>query len=209
MQRIASDLDTDLALYRDRYDFWGKTFDYGMTGLAYASDGAAGGLSQWRLLLAYFQASQVAEVFIDRTTYDELKSAGELNFIPGEALRSKLAGYYTNAINPTLTVRPAYREHVRERVPIDVQLHIWRNCYGSAPSGRQILLNCEPPISEGRAAEIVDAIRADQALMGELTFWVSTLEVGAQIIRSQETLASELRQLVGQAIGPKAKPNDE
>lgn len=116
--------------------------------------------------------------------------------IRGEVLRSKLANYYTNSINPTLTIRPAYREHVRERIPISVQLHIWRNCYDSTAAGVQVLLDCEPPVSEERAAGIVDAIRADPVLMGELTYWVSTLEVGAQIIRSQETLATELRELV-------------
>lgn len=194
LQRIAEDLEADLALYSDRFDFWARTSDYGRTGLAHAARDKAGDLTQWQLLLAYFQASQVAEVFTNRTTYDELTSAGELGLIGDPALRSRLANYYTNAVNPTLTARPAYREHVRERIPIDIQTYIWRNCYGSTPSGGQKYLDCDSPVDEARAAEIVDNIRNDDALMGELTYWLSTLEVATLIAQSQANLATDLRE---------------
>src|SRR5690606_40986757 len=62
---------------------------FGRTGLAYADTRRAGDLTQWDLLLAYFQASQVAEFFTTDTTYEELKSAGELGLIADLNLRNE------------------------------------------------------------------------------------------------------------------------
>src|SRR5262245_47284795 len=158
LERIRTDLDADLANYSDRLDFWGKVSAYGARGLDYAETGDAVDQSQWNLLLAYFQASQVAEFITTRTTYDELKSGGELGLISNLELRNGLAQYYAGATNPALTERPAYRMHVRGVIPIRVQDYIWASCYHSDPEGHQQLLDCESPIDAGRAAEIVDTI---------------------------------------------------
>jgi len=125
LERIRADLDADLANYGDRLGFWGRVSDYGAKGLSYAETGDAGNQTQWALLLAYFQASQVAEFFTTRTTYDELQSGGELGLISDLELRDGLAQYYTSAGNPALTERPAYRMHLRGVIPLDVQLYIW------------------------------------------------------------------------------------
>lgn len=192
LERIHSDLETDLANYRNRLAFWGVVADYGRTGLAYAETGDARGATQWRLLLSYFQASQLNEYFTTSVTYDELKSAGELSLIGDVALRNAMAGYYTNAANPVLTERPAYRVHIRSVIPLDVQDYIWVHCYGSDAQQEQELRNCASPISEARAVAIVNAIRADRGLMEELRYWMSTMTVARQIGRDREQRAELL-----------------
>ena len=192
LERIHADLETDLTNYRNRLAFWGVVADYGRTGLAFAETGDARGASQWRLLLSYFQASQLNEYFTTSVTYDELKSAGELNLIGDVALRNAMAGYYTNAANPVLTERPAYRVHIRSIIPLDVQDYIWVNCYGSDAQQEQELRDCASPISEARAAGIVNAIRADRGLMEELRYWMSTMTVAGQIGRDREQRAELL-----------------
>jgi hypothetical protein len=192
LERIHADLHTDVDNYRDRLAFWSVVSNYGRAGLAYAETGDSGDASQWRLLLSYFQASQLAEYLTTSVTYDELRSAGELRLIRDVALRDALAGYYTNAANPVLTERPAYRMHVRGLIPIDVQDYIWSNCYRTDVAGRQQLLDCAPPISEAGAAAIVNAIRADRALMSELRYWMSTMHVASQIGRDREARATQL-----------------
>jgi hypothetical protein len=196
LERIESDLQTDLRNYRDRIAFWGVVSDYGREGLAYAETGNAADTSQWRLLLAYFQASQVAEYYTTSATWDELKSAGELHLIADVELRNALASYYTNAANPVLTERPAYRVHVRGIVPIDVQDHIWSQCFRTTPSGEQALVDCPSPISEARAAAIVNAIRSDRALMNELRYWMSTMTVAANIGDDRVANATQLSSAV-------------
>lgn len=201
LERIHADLDADLRNYRNRLAFWSAVSQYGRTGLAYAETGNAGSNSQWELLLAYFQASQVEEYFTTSTTYDELRSAGQLNLISDLALRNGLAGYYTNAANPTLSERPVYRVHVRGIVPIDVQTYIWTHCYTSDRANDQAMHACSSPISDAAAAQIVRSISRDTTLMAELRYWISTMQVAGLIGQGRVDVATQLRAQVESDLG--------
>lgn len=191
LERIQADLQADVANFEDKIRFWNAVSDYGRTGLSYVDTGRTDH-TQWSLLLAYFQASQVAEFWTRSTTYDELRSAGELNLIANLDLRNALARYYTESGNPALTERPAYREHVRGVIPIDVQTYIWTRCYASNARGEQNLRDCASPISETAAAEIVNRIRRDEALMAELRYWMSTMRVASMIGRDRTSFARQV-----------------
>lgn len=199
LERIHADLEVDLATYRDRLAFWSAVFGYGNAGLVYAERGDAGGRSQWQLLLGYFQASQVAEYFTTSATYDELKAAGDLNLIGDLQLRNALAHYYVYAGNPTLSERPAYRVHVRGIIPLDVQSYIWAHCYRTTGDGQE-LIDCASPISEARAAEVVNALRGDRALMQELRYWMSTMTVIRVLATDRQHSAETLAQQVAGAL---------
>jgi hypothetical protein len=195
LDRIHADLGADLNNYRNRLSFWAAVSSYGRSGLAYAETGA-GGDDKWALLLAYFQASQVEEYFTTSTTYEELRSAGQLNLIADLSLRNDLASYYTNAANPTLSERPIYRVHVRSVIPLDVQSYIWRHCYSTDAIDEQQLRPCASPLSPAKAAQIVDAISSDRTLMGELRYWMSTLEVASLIGQQRIATAQRISALV-------------
>lgn len=201
LERIHADLKADLGNYEDRMRFWNAVSNYGRIGLAYVDSGRPRERTQWNLLLAYFQASQVAEFWTRSTTYDELKGAGELNLIANLDLRNALARYYTESGNPALTERPAYREHVRGVIPIDVQLYIWKSCYASNARGEQNLRDCASPISEATAAEIVNGIRRNQALMSELRYWMSTMQVASMIGRDRTEFARQVLNSVDAELG--------
>ncbi len=201
LERIHDDVEADLANYENRISFWKDVSNYGRTGLDYADKSRSPGSSQWGLLLAYFQASQVGEFWTRSTTYDELKGAGELNLIANLDLRNALARYYTEAGNPALTERPAYREHVRGVIPIDIQLYIWSKCYASNELGEQELQDCESPVSEARAAEIVNSIRGNGALMSELRYWMSTMHVASLIGRDRTKFAKQVLDSVDAELG--------
>jgi hypothetical protein len=87
LERIRDDLDADIAGYRDRIAFWSQVSAYGAKGLAYAETGNAGGATQWDLLLAYFQASQLGSFNLTTATYDELRGAGEQGLLGDPDLR--------------------------------------------------------------------------------------------------------------------------
>ena len=192
LERIGDDLDADLAAYQDRVNFWGGVSVYGAKGLAYAETGDAKGATQWDLLLAYFQSSQVAEFYATDATFEELKSAGELGLIKDARFRQALAQYYSQAFNPALTERPRYREHVRGVIPLEVQSYIWMQCYSSDAS-TQKMLPCKSPLDEKQTTVIVDAIRNDKVLMQELRYWMSTMQIAAIIGRDGITSAKSLR----------------
>lgn len=200
-ERIRADLDADIANYRVRLAFWEHVLEYGARGLGYAETGNLGNFTEWDLLLAYFQASQLDEFYTTQTTYDELKSGGELGLIGDLELRNSLAYYYTNANNPTLTERPAYREHVRGLIPLHVQVYIWENCYSSNDLGIQVMHECETPVDPGEAAQLLAAISGDKQLISELRFWMSTMRVALLIGGDRVAFATKIRDSIDAKTG--------
>ena len=201
LERIRDDLDADIDAYRDRLAFWSEVSASGARGLAYAETGDAGGATQWELLRDYFWASQVGAFNLTEATYDELRSAGELGLLGDPRLRDRLASYYTNSKNPTLSESPEYRKHVRGLIPLEVQHYLWDECWQDDPSGRQRALTCSAPVDEARARAIVDVIRSDTVLMRELRYWMSTMRVAAKVGRNYLDVASGLRAAVDMKVG--------
>lgn len=193
LERVRDDLDADIVSFADRLSFWNTVADYGRSSLGYA-EGQRTGQAQWETLLAYYQASQVAEFSTIDTTWRELTAAGELDLIRNLALRNELSLYYATATNPVLSERPAYREHVRGIVPLDVQDYIWDRCYSTdATRGVQELTACASPISEAKSAQIVAEISRNHSLMAELRYWMSTMRVATIIGEDRAASAAALR----------------
>ncbi|MDA3934624.1 MAG: hypothetical protein PF630_09930 [Gammaproteobacteria bacterium] len=206
LERIGGDLDADLVGYAERGVFWADVSDYGATALAYANTGNAKGASQWELLLAFFQAGQIGEFFTRDTTYEELKSAGELGLIDNTDLRNQLANYYTNADNPALSERPRYREHIRGLIHFDIQLYIWENCYRTTSGVNQDMFACDSPIDEARAAEILGGLVQNTTLIEELRFWMSTMHVASIMGRDRSEFARRIRKALDEEIGRAVAP---
>ena len=202
--RTQNDLYADKSDLIFRLYFWKQVSDYGTSGLDYVSTGQLGNLTYWELLLAFFQASQVAEFTSTRTTYDELTNAGDQNLISVE-LRDALANYYLEAGNATLSERPQYRENVRGIVPVAVQSYIWANCYSTDATGEQILLSCSAPISPERSEEIVNIIAGDAKMMAELRYWMSTMTVASLISVNRVKLAKDMIAKIDAELGGKSK----
>lgn len=201
LERIRDDLDADIDGYRDRLAFWAEVSASGAQGLAYAETGHAGAATQWDILRAYFWASQVGAFNLTETTYDELKSAGELGLLGDPRLRDQLAYYYTNSNIPVLSESPAYRPHVRGLIPLDVQFYLWEHCWQTDASGRQRAVACSSSIDDASARAIVDEIRSDKALMRELRYWMSTMRVAEMTGRNNMSVATGLRDAVDARLG--------
>jgi hypothetical protein len=196
LERIVADLDADLAALADRERFWRDVSAYGGMALRYAETGEAGAASRWELLLAYFQASQVAELVTVQATYEELKSAGDLELIAALDIRNALASYYNFTGSATVVERPAYRVHVRGIIPMKIQAYIWDSCYKSNQFGIQEMLDCASPVDDALARGIVDTLAHSAALTEELRYWMSTMHVALIIGRDRVASAQALKQLI-------------
>ena len=204
LQRIVADLDADIAGYERRIQFWSVVSDYGIDATTYADTGDAGNKSQWQLLLAYFQASQLEEFYSSDTTYEELKSAGELGLLDNTALRDQLATYYRESGNPIFSERSRYREHVRGVIPTDIQSYIWENCHEDGNNQGQLLKDCDAPIEEARARLIVEKLVGDEQLMEDLRYWMSTMEIAKKLAAMRSDQARDLRAEVVEQLGGQA-----
>ena len=130
----------------------------------------------WSALIAFFHASQWMDVQLNKATYEEMKRAG----LPRDAsLRSELARYY--ALNQqSVTVfsdLPRYRELVRSIIPAAVQQYLWAACFRIEGRHQYLIADCDAPVSEAEAREIVNQIRADAGVEKSLNFWLSTVAV--------------------------------
>ena len=196
LKRIKVDVETDIANYHKRMAFWKQVIDYGTNALANAENQPHKKLTEWELLLAFFQASQIAEFYSTLATYNELTNAGELRLLGNVAIRNEVTNYYTNSVNPALTERPKYREHVRGLIPINLQTYIWQHCHGSAGAAVQTLIDCAPPPDLQGATKILDSLANNQALLADLRYWISTQTVAIKIGNDRIDEAENLKSLI-------------
>jgi len=119
-------------------------------------------------LIDAYQASQIVNRVIDRSTFNEILSTGAMNSIPNIAVRRRIANFYQNAegIEPLLNYVPVYRENVRRLMPYPVQEAMLEHCGDisviderSAPANRlpeQCALDLAPEDVASAVAAILD-----------------------------------------------------
>ena len=183
-RRIHEELAADRADIDQALAFWKRVSDYGRAAIAYGETGQRVDGSNWKTLLAYYQASQVLPFELEDTTFVEMRDTGDLALITDEALRKRLATYYRltgrGITGDILRHDPVYRMQIRGLTPWRVQNYIWDKCFRQ-PSGAQELIDCPSPISEQDAGAVIETYRRSDTLLQNLRFWMSTLRV-SQIV---------------------------
>ncbi|MBS0193947.1 MAG: hypothetical protein JSR34_06850 [Proteobacteria bacterium] len=188
LQRFQVELQQESILLDNMIDLGGHVGAYGAAAIAYAEDGTLYQGSRWKTLLAYYQASQIQPYRQPSTTFDELRSSGELRLIRNAGLRARISEHYdqgsaSHALE-VLGVVPAYREHVRGMTPWSIQQYIWTKCYRMDNGVTQHLLDCPSPVSESGALAVIEAYRANASLTEQLRFWLATQSTGVMIMRA-------------------------
>lgn len=200
LRRMQVDLRKDSNTISNISGFRRQVYDYGMVAMAYAEHGTLNQGSAWKTVLAYYQASQIWPYRKPDTTFQEIRSSGELDLIRNPALRSHISNHYGNGSNSqaveVVGLVPQYREDVRGMTPWAIQQYIWQKCYDGY-SGTQQLLDCPSPVGEGEAQELLDQYRQSPKLTAELRFWmvnVNTSLIVMQGIKSEaEGLDKEIQ----------------
>ncbi len=196
LERIAKNLETDTQNFNNRIAFWSTVSGFGFAALNYAESGEKGKLSDWEVLLSFFQASQLAEFLAAKSTYNEISSAGELGLIGNEEIRNKISTYYTGSDNWILSDKPLYREHIRGYIPILIQKYIWTNCYKTNTNLQQSMFDCEPPVPQEQIVDLLVEISRDKMLIRELRYWMSTMQVATLIGNNQLSNGNELYDMI-------------
>ena len=204
LQRFDVELRRDAQLLASIRGFQQQVAAYGAGAIGYAEEGRLVKGSAWQTLLAYYQASQVWPYRQNNATFQEIRSSGELRLIRNAALRARLSGHYDESAGSraieVVGVVPRYREHVRALTPWPVQKYIWAHCYRGDTTG-QHLQDCAAPISEAEAQAVIQRYRQDEALTGELRFWLASLDTGELVLpsiqREAEAIDAEVRRELG------------
>lgn len=201
-RRLHASLVADRQSMESTLDFWRQVSAYGRAAMVFSETGQRVEDSNWKTVLAFYQASQLMPFELEDTTFLEMRDTGDLTLIRNEALRNRIAEYYR--ITSVGSIRanilrhdPEYRRQVRGLTPWSVQEYIWAKCYRQLGGTRQELIDCPPPISEDAAAALLETYRHTDTLLSNLRYWVSTLTVSEIVVtdsrRSVDALARDVQ----------------
>lgn len=201
-RRLHASLVSDRASIDSTQAFWRQVADYGRAAMSHAETGQLVEGSNWKTVLAYYQASQLMPIELEDTAFLEMRDTGDLALVEPEQLRSQLADYYRvtgvgSMRASILRHDPEYRRQVRGLTPWAVQEYIWTKCYRQLVGTRQQLIDCPSPISDEAAAALLDTYRSTDTLLANLRYWVATLKVSGIVMdetgKSVNALARELQ----------------
>ncbi|XWN35867.1 MAG: DUF6090 family protein [Balneola sp.] len=201
--RLNENLIHDGIKMEGRINFFGQIQEYSSVAIPFLEGNPPPEKTDWDILLALFQSSQIWPLILSNSTYDELKSAGELSLIRNEELRTKLANYYgenNTQYENTVGILPEYRQAIRGKIPLYIQDIIWERCHEITEDDWQVLLNCESGLSESEIKPVLKKIFQEDTILEYLRFWMSNLTVGIDIIQNQKVLGEEAIQLVNQEL---------
>jgi hypothetical protein len=195
LSRIHVNLQADLDSIRRREVMWLQVIAYGRGAIRYAETGELVEGSAWKTVLAFYQASQLWQWVTSDSTYQEMRSGGELGLIRDQGLRDALSQYYLENGSGTaylFMLQPEYRKIVRGLTPSVVADHIWTKCWQQPKPSEQYLLDCDSPVSEAEAQAVLDGYMKDPALLQELRFWVANQGVALSVIQNYNPLLRDM-----------------
>ena len=198
-RRLSAELASDADAITATRAFWRQVADYGTAAMRHLESGERVDDSNWKTVLAYYQASQMMPLELADTTFLEMRESGALSLMD-EGLRKGLADYYrVTGIGMRANILrhdPVYRVQVRGLTPWLVQRYIWDKCYRQLAGTLQELIDCPSPISDVAAARILDGYAKEPSLLANLRYWVATLRVSQNVVReTQRTQAALSRDI--------------
>ncbi|WP_445383676.1 DUF6090 family protein [Robiginitalea sp. IMCC43444] len=199
LQRLQENLNTDLEILDLNLAFYAQVFDYGQVALDYSNGIQNNSTSDWEVLVSFFHASQIWPVIASASTYEELKSAGELSLIQSTELRNKMSFYYGGGqirYQQTVGIIPSYRKKARGLIPHDIQNYLWEHCH-ITDGDLQILTSCSPGAHPERIQNVLRKLADDTELIADLNFYMSSIKVGEDTILEQRKLCARMLEEIG------------
>jgi hypothetical protein len=205
-QQIIIDLQATGAELQGRVNYYQAGLEFGETGLTgLQSDNAVTASQAWEIVLGAFQAGQIWPYRLTGPTYREAQNAGGLGLVADAGTLTALAQLYDVTAHDFELITgglPKYREMVRERIPWEVQEHIWdADCQSTInrPGERGhafMLVDCKQFPDGELLVRTVDDLRKDETLKQALVGRLSQLKVSSSsMARSIERIDSLITML--------------
>lgn len=184
LERISSDLEKELASIDKSLEYVGRSLAYGEAALTWIEEGTLASGSAWQTVLAFFQASRIQPYSPVDTTYQEMRSDGELGLVRDIGLRAALTEYYVSGTlaraDYILKLNPLYRGHVRGLTPFRITRYISSECFDVVAVRTK---PCAAPVDEATSREVLRRYTDDPSLQIELAFWVDSAYLHIGILR--------------------------
>lgn len=192
--RLKEDLLSDKKAIELNALFYQDVFTAGSLVLAKIEGDTNISASNWDILTSFFHASQIWPLLMQSSTYEELKSSGELSLIQNVTLRNRLPFYHGNGLrrySQTMGINPPYRKMIRGLIPSSIQNYMWENCH-ETNGDNQTLKKCPPFIDESKSEAWFNEFKANSKLIEELRFYMSNIKVGQTTLDEQLKLCNLL-----------------
>lgn len=200
--RLYKDLMEDASGLEKRLVYWNKAAGYGEFAISFLETGQLEGHSYWEALLAIYQASNTWRFSVNRITYAELVSNGDLSLIRNDALREDLAEYYNvferRRSGLVYDLVPQYRFIIRGALHYQLQRNIHKDCH-TEEMYIQAMLDCPAQISETEAAAHIKALADRPEILESLRYWMSSLRIGINHAHKDRKTALDLATKVKEA----------
>ncbi len=200
LERLSGDLDQELIEIDKRLVYVGRSIEYGEQALAWAEDGTLAQGSAWQTVLAFVQASRILPYTPVDTTYQEMRSAGQLGLVRDAKLRASLTEYFVSGTltraDYILRLNPDYRSHVRGLTPYRMSRYIFTDCFKMADIRTVAMLPCESPVDETAAAAVLQRYRDAPGLIVELAYWIDTAHQIVAILHQLRKACVELKRRI-------------
>ncbi len=184
LERLSGDLEQELASIDKRLTYVGQSIAYGEKALEWSEHGVLAENSAWQTVLAFFQASRILPYSPVDSTYQEMRSAGELGLVRDANLRTALTEYFVSGTyaraDYILRLNPEYRPHVRGLTPYRVARYITSECFDIAAVS---IKPCTSPVDESASYAILKRYKDDPSLQTELAYWVDSAYLQVEILR--------------------------
>lgn len=174
-ERLIDDLRANRSDFGQRIIYYQQVHDFGYAALqdlrrARSDDPVA-------FLFDAYQATQILPRTAQRTTYEEILSAGATGMLGDESIRQQIANYYFNldTTNATIATVPPYRDRVRRGMPYEVQRAIRTDCsesYREDSTGRpttRLPTGCRPRLAPADAVAAAAKVREIPEIELDLT----------------------------------------
>ena len=210
LERLSDDLDQELASIDKRSAYVGRSIAYGEAALGWAEDGRLADGSAWQTVLSFAQASRILPYSPVDSTYQEMRSAGELGLVRDTALRTALTEYFVSGTfaraDYILKFNPEYRRLVRGLTPYRIGRHIATQCFDLAVVEHR---DCAAPVDEAVALGMLRKYTDHPQLVAELNFWMDSAHQIVDILRIQRATCVELKRSIDTALGRSPKTDTQ
>ena len=157
----------------------------------------------WIIVRSFFQASHAFPISLQRGTYDEIISSGDLALLNDQELVSTLSDFYTFGGFSTINLIPDYRENIRRVIPFQLQRYLQTQCYEITLPDTHRLLDCAPPSDFSNLIKLATELQTNDELKRDLQYMLSYAGVSTDIARNRKSIADKLLAILSTKTSPK------
>jgi len=198
LARLEADVQSDVEAVKHRITFFNAVQAYCGDMLTWLDSDAP---VDHATLMAAFYSAEMWPFLPNESTFEDLKSTGNIRLLDDIELRTSLSLYYNRADRSRAGWNPSqdYRRVVRGVIPIDVQARIRQKCpttdsAGEKPTG---FPDCElPGVDYEELTRLFARLKDDVELREVLTYRHSELGVVTYLLAQQNQFGEQVLEVI-------------